>query len=169
MSNSVIASSVTEIRPSAVKQKKCKIRKDFDHLIVSDEAWFSKWGHVFNIQINVLYSTSGDGTPDQCSGSLRHHNQKGKSWCSISYMDLGRCLDHTSVTRDTIWMPTVTSGFWLTDNKKRIGLEEFNLTIWQQDGAKPHQANIVMDYLDGIFRERMLGRWRWNQGEVATL
>ena len=71
-------------------------------------------------------------------------------------MDLGRCLDHTSMTRDTIWMPTVTSGFWLTGGmKERLGLEEFNLTIWQQDGAKPHQVNIV-DYLDGIFGKRML-------------
>ena len=59
------------------------------------------------------------------------------------------------MTRDTIWMPTVTSGFWLTDMKKRLGLEEFNLTIWQQDGAKPHQVNIV-DYLDRIFGKRML-------------
>ena len=32
----------------------------------------------------------------------------------------------------------------------------FNSTIWQQDGAKPHQANIVMDYLDRVFQDRML-------------
>jgi hypothetical protein len=28
--------------------------------------------------------------------------------------------------------------------------------MWQQDGSKPHQANMVMEWLDGIFEERML-------------
>ena len=29
-------------------------------------------------------------------------------------------------------------------------------TIWQQDGAKPHQARVVMEWLDSIFMGRML-------------
>ena len=40
--------------------------------------------------------------------------------------------------------------------KRELGMEAFNSTIWQQDGAKPHQANMVMDYLDRVFQERML-------------
>ena len=28
---------------------------------------------------------------------------------------------------------------------RELGMEAFNSTIWQQDGAKPRQANIVMD------------------------
>ena len=53
-------------------------------------------------------------------------------------------------------------GFWLTGGmKERLGLEEFTLTIWEQDGAKPHQVNRV-DYLDGIFGKRMLAlKSRW--------
>ena len=38
--------------------------------------------------------------------------------------------------------------------KRALGEALFNLTVWQQDGAKPHQANMVR--LDSIFEERML-------------
>ena len=37
-----------------------------------------------------------------------------------------------------------------------IWLHNFNEKNWQQDGTKPHQANIVMDWLDTIFGKRML-------------
>ena len=40
--------------------------------------------------------------------------------------------------------------------KRQLGQVGFDSTIWQQDGAKPHQANMNMDYLDRIFQERML-------------
>ena len=40
--------------------------------------------------------------------------------------------------------------------KRALGEALFNLTVWQQDRAKPHQANMVMDWLDSIFEERML-------------
>ena len=40
--------------------------------------------------------------------------------------------------------------------KRVLGQNMFNQTIWQQDGAKPHQANMVMEWLDGIFEDRML-------------
>ena len=31
----------------------------------------------------------------------------------------------------------------------------FNLTMWQKHEAKPHPANMVMEWLDSIFDERM--------------
>ena len=40
--------------------------------------------------------------------------------------------------------------------KSSIGRMKFNQVIWQQDGVKPHQAHIYMDWLDGIFGIRML-------------
>ena len=40
--------------------------------------------------------------------------------------------------------------------KQRLGMDRFNQAIWQQDGAKPHQAHIVMDWLDQVFGDRML-------------
>jgi hypothetical protein len=32
----------------------------------------------------------------------------------------------------------------------------YSLNTWQQDGSKPQQANMVMDWLESIFEERML-------------
>ena len=42
--------------------------------------------------------------------------------------------------------------------KRVLGQNMFSQTIWQQDGTKPHQANMVMEWLwlDGIFEDRML-------------
>ena len=47
--------------------------------------------------------------------------------------------------------------------KEKLGQAKFRRVIWQQDGAKPHQARMVMSWLDTIFKERMLAlncvRW----------
>ena len=40
--------------------------------------------------------------------------------------------------------------------KRVLGPVGFDTTIWQQDRAKPHQANLNMDYLDRVFGPRML-------------
>ena len=40
--------------------------------------------------------------------------------------------------------------------KEKLSLVGFKRTIWQEDGAKPHQAVMVMNWLDTIFKERML-------------
>ena len=40
--------------------------------------------------------------------------------------------------------------------KQSLGLAKFRRTVWQQDGAKPHQARMVMEWLDTIFQDRML-------------
>ena len=40
--------------------------------------------------------------------------------------------------------------------KQTLGLSKFSWTVWQQDGAKQHQARMVMKWLDTIFQDRML-------------
>ena len=40
--------------------------------------------------------------------------------------------------------------------KQTLWLAKFNWTVWRQDDAKPHQARIVMEWLDTIFQDRML-------------
>jgi hypothetical protein len=39
--------------------------------------------------------------------------------------------------------------------KKILGLAKLRRTVWQQAGAKPHQAKMVMKWLDTIFQDRM--------------
>ena len=40
--------------------------------------------------------------------------------------------------------------------KEKLGRRNWDKLVWQQDGARPHQANMVMDWLDGIFASRMV-------------
>ena len=40
-------------------------------------------------------------------------------------------------------------------------VRKFQRLIWQQDGEPCHTANPVMDYLDGIFGDRMLALKKW--------
>jgi hypothetical protein len=40
--------------------------------------------------------------------------------------------------------------------KESLGQARFRRLVWQQDGAKPHQARMVMEWLDSIFKEKML-------------
>ena len=48
---------------------------------------------------------------------------------------------------------------WVLQTHTRLlGQDLFNQTIWQQDGPKPHQANIVIDLLDSMFEESMLAK-----------
>ena len=39
---------------------------------------------------------------------------------------------------------------------EQLGRSKWKSLIWQHDGADPHQARMVMEWLDGVFRERML-------------
>ena len=40
--------------------------------------------------------------------------------------------------------------------REKLGVNRFRRTIWQQDGAKPHQARMVLEWLDSVFETRML-------------
>ena len=39
---------------------------------------------------------------------------------------------------------------------EQLGRNKWRNLVWQQDGAGPHQAKMVMEWLDGVFGERML-------------
>ena len=40
--------------------------------------------------------------------------------------------------------------------KQTLWLAKFNWTVWQEDDAKPHQARMVMKWLDTDFQDRMV-------------
>ena len=52
--------------------------------------------------------------------------------------------------------------------KRALGQDLFNLTVtmWKHNGVKPHQANVVTDWLDSIFEDRMkaMKSQRWTPG-----
>ena len=53
--------------------------------------------------------------------------------------------------------------------KRALGEALFNLIVWQEDRAKPHQTNMVMNWLDSIFEERMLAIKSRRGGNLGPL
>ena len=129
----------------------------FKNLCVSDEAWFTLTGHVFNRQNTVCYSPAGDGVPHQWIIKASQSQQKVMVFCLLHcsgekfgpyFMTEGRVTQFTY--RDLLESKV------FPDMKEKLGQAGFRRTTWQQDGAKPHQARMVMEWLDTIFKERML-------------
>ena len=52
--------------------------------------------------------------------------------------------------------------------RQALGLTKLRWTVWQQDGVKPHQAKMVMKWLDTIFQDRMLAI-KCLRGDTPTL
>ena len=40
--------------------------------------------------------------------------------------------------------------------KRALGKDLSKLPVWIEDGAKPQQADMVMDWLESIFEDKML-------------
>ena len=153
---------VTEHQTSArLKMGRLLSRKTlawYQNLAVSDEAWFSLSGHVFNRQNNVCYSPSGSGTPEQWRSEAAQSSLKVMVFC---------CLTGSVQKFDSFFIP---QGGKVTQHSYRELLEEqlfpqmmeqlgrskWKSLIWQQDGAGPHQARMVMEGLGGVFGGRML-------------
>ena len=152
---------VTDQQTAArLKMGRLLVRKPshwYRNLCVSDEAWFTLSGHVFNRQNTVCYSPSGEGTPDQWVSEATQGEEKVMVFCLLHgsghkfgpyFLTGGRVNQFTyRELLETNVFPVM---------KERLGQARFRRTIWQQDGAKPHQARMVMEWLDTIFKERML-------------
>ena len=127
------------------------------NLCVSDEAWFTLSGHVFNRQNTVCYSPAGEGVPGQWISEAKQGDEKVMVFCLLhgSGHKFGPFfLSSGKVTQFTYKELLETKVFPVM--KEKLGQAKFRRVIWQQDGAKPHQARMVMSWLDTIFKERML-------------
>ena len=135
-----------------------KPKRYFENLIVSDEAWFTIGGHVMNRQNNVLYAPSGQGVPDQWFTEAKQSFDKVMVFCLLAGggEKFGPFFFKKDKTVDSHIYKWLLAHQVIPMIKQRLGMDRFRQAIWQQDGAKPHQANIVMDWLDKIFGDRML-------------
>lgn len=96
-------------------------------------------------------------TEHQTSGLLRQSSLMTKWWSSVCFMAAERKFGPFFFAKHK----TVDSHSykWLLAHKvipmikQRLGRDKFSQAIWQQDGAKPHQAHIVMNWLDTIFHK----------------
>ena len=130
----------------------------FESLVVSDEAWFTVGGHCFNRQNTVVYSPSGQGTPDHWFSEAVQGQQKVMLFVLMTgdghlfgpyFYDQDHNIDARGYKNMLVYkvFPAM---------KRELGVRKFNRLVWQQDGASCHTANTVMDYLNTIFGLRML-------------
>ena len=143
-----------------------KSRTWYSHLSVSDEAWFSLGGHVFNRKNTVLYAPQGQGTPNQWFSESSQSQEKVMVFAAVhgSGKIFGPYFHEQGVNMDQHVYKRLLSHSLFPDMKRVLGQVGFEATVWQQDGAKPHTANSVMDYLDRVFGPNMLAL-RSRQGE----
>ena len=135
-----------------------KPKRYFENLIVSDEAWFTMGGHVMNRKNNVLYARCGQGVPQQWFTEAEQSHDKVMVFCLLAGggEKFGPFFFKKDKTIDSHSYKWLLAHQVIPEIKQRLGMDRFNQAIWQQDGAKPHQAHIVMDWLDQVFGDRML-------------
>ena len=114
-------------------------------------------GHVYNRKNCVVYSPTGHGTPRQFYTEAEQSPQKVMVFCAI----------HGS---GKLFGPVFFEGnFRLNQHRYREMLEhtifpqmqeelgeEWSSVIFQQDGARAHTANMVVNWLDTLFGDRVL-------------
>ena len=135
-----------------------KTKAWFATLCVSDEAWFTLGGYVYNRKNTVIYSPVGEGTPDQWFSEASQAQEKVMVFCLLhgSGKKFGPFFHAADENINQHSYRDLLQRRVFPQMKQKLGQQLFDQTVWQQDGAKPHQANMVMDWLDTIFGERML-------------
>lgn len=130
----------------------------YDNLIVSDEAIFSLGGHVHNRKNNVNYSSTRKGRPNQWYTERSQGEQRVMALCFMH--GSGHVFGPYWFASDKrlnadLYKHTLAHKVF-PEMKTELGRRVWDAAIWQQDGAKCHQANIVVNWLDDIFEDRML-------------
>ena len=98
----------------------------------------------------------GHGAPDQWFTEAKQSHDKVMVFCLLSGggEKFGPFFFAKDKTMDDSHSYECSQGIPMI--KQKLRQDKFSQAIWQQDGAKPHQAHIVMDWLDKVFDKRML-------------
>ena len=140
---------------SKTRLKKCQI---FSRMWFSDEAHFSLSGHV-NSKNSVF---RGSEAPDEVL-QRPLHSANCTAWVAISRPGIigpfwfGNDFGET-VTVNKERYTVVLNKFWRALGARRSVRREEQW--FQQDGATTHTANIIMEWLDRRFADRLISRRR---------
>jgi Helix-turn-helix domain (DUF4817) len=125
----------------------------------SDEAHFWLDGYV-NKQNMRFYATENP----HLSISRPLHPQKTTVWCALSAIGIvGPIFIHETVTAD-VYRSQILDVFLVRLQELRVDISS---AFFQQDGAKPHTANRVLDFIETVFGDRVLSNRypeRFNEG-----
>lgn len=132
-----------------------------DHIFMSDEAHFDLNGNVNKQNCRFWAETNPNNIHE-----VELHPERVTVWCAVSSKSIigpfffearGR-----AVTVNSQRYLAMLKDFFLPElRRKHIALKD---TWFQQDGATPHIANIVMDLLKSKFKEKFISRngpMRW--------
>jgi hypothetical protein len=119
--------------------------------VFSDEATFHISGHVHRHSIRIW-----DHEYPHAIAEHKRHSPKINVWCWLA---------HDRVIGPFFFAEcTVTSTTYL-DMLELFAVPQIggNNVIFQQDGALPHFANVVREFLDVNFPRKWIGRGGWKQ------
>lgn len=121
-------------------------------LIFSDEAYFYLTLPE-NKQNNRIWAES---RPNEAV-ERPLNDEKVLVWCAISAKKIyGPYFFENSVNQHN-YLDMLKTFFW----PKHLRTAEYKKYYFQQDGATPHTANMVQDWLKGRFSERFINKNQW--------
>ena len=112
-----------------------KPRSWYSKLSVSDEAWFSLGGHVFNRKNTVLYAPGGGGTPEQWFSEASQAQNKVMVFCVLhgSGKKFGPYFHDENENINQHSYRHLLQSKVFPQMKRCLGQELFSQTTWQQD------------------------------------
>ena len=85
------------------------------------------------------------------------HDQKVLVWCAFSASKIyGPYFFEESVNQHN-YLEMLKTFFWI----KHLKVKDYKKYYFQQDGATPHTANIVQNWLTGKFSENFINKSQW--------
>jgi hypothetical protein len=122
------------------------------NLICCDEAWFFLTQPI-NKQNNRFWSESRplEGI------ELPLHDEKVMVWCAISANKVYGPYFFLETVNQYNYLKMLQDFFW----PKQLRTADYEKYYFQQDGATPHTANIVQEWLTSKFGSKFIDKLKW--------
>lgn len=126
-------------------------KKVLEYFLFSDEAYFSLTQAV-NKQNNRLWLNS------RPTDAIEHplHDLKVLCFCAMSSQRIYGPYFFEGTVNQHNYLNMLKEFLW-----PKVVREDYKKYYFQQDGAKPHVANIVQNYLKSKFGDKFLDKKRW--------
>lgn len=121
-------------------------------LIATDEAYFYLTESI-NKQNNRLWLT--ERPEDWIEKPL--HDAKVLVWCAVSCRKIYGPYFFEETVNQHNYLEMLKTFFW----PKHYRVKDSKKFYFQQDGARPHTANIVQEYLEGKFNVKFINKTQW--------
>ena len=120
--------------------------------IFSDEAWFT-------LEESVNKQNDRSWLPSRPQEEIEQqlHGEKVMVWCAISVNRVFGPFFFDTTVNAANYLEMLKDFFW----PKLLRTQEYKKYFFQQDGAPPHAATEVQNWLRSKFEERFIGKLQW--------